>query len=155
MFPTVYLCLMVPGIWGLAVWRRRPRVRTGPVVRPNLVLQCAWLGASFCFLLVGSWVISFQDPDSEQGIYRWTGFVLGGAFVAGATLMGLGVAVWWGRLAWCLRVGGWLLIAFGALVPSILTLTMPLVALSAFSLRRSDSRRHESPPAASLGSPLH
>ena len=142
MFPTVYLCLVVPLVWGLTAWRRsRESNPSAAREAPNIVLQAAWLGSALAFVAIGGWVISFQDPGAEQGIYRWTGFVLGGAFAVGGTLMGLGLAASRSRWAWRARLIGWLLVALAAFVPSILTLAMPLVALTAFSLRRSGPGR--------------
>lgn len=65
-----------------------------------------------------------------------------GALAVGAVLSSTGSIVWQGSLAFALRLSGWLLMATALVVPSQLTLILPLLAIPVGALRRVPAERH-------------
>lgn len=69
--------------------------------------------------------------DDHAHLLGWT---IGGAVSLGSIVYAAGLFTWRGGRALGLRVGGWVLMVAALVIPSTLTLGLPLVALLALAL---------------------
>jgi hypothetical protein len=125
MVDAAYLVLLIAIVWAV-IRRRRPWIRR---VR-HAGQQRLRLTAMVLAITVGSLgglVIAIQPPG-QHGIYRWSGYAVGSTMLAGALLYAIGLGVWLDRTAFALRLSGWVLMAAALVVPSTLTLALPVVA---------------------------
>jgi hypothetical protein len=79
---------------------------------------------------IGIAVLGLQLGDHAH-VLGWT---IGGAVSLGSIMYAAGLLVWRGPQALGLRVLGWVLMVAALVIPSTLTLGLPLVALLALSL---------------------
>jgi hypothetical protein len=81
---------------------------------------------------VGVAVLGLQLAGDDHG--HVLGWMIGGAMSLGGVLNAAGLLAWRGGHALGLRVLGWLLMVAALVIPSTLTLGLPLVALLALAL---------------------
>jgi hypothetical protein len=105
------------------------------------------LTTSLMILVLGLPMALDREHTSTFGNALWASLIVGSA------LYSVGAASWTGKPAFLLREVGWILMAVAFLIPSTLTLGLPLVALLAFalvpisSIRASDAPNRRSVPA--------
>jgi hypothetical protein len=126
MLDIAYLVLLATVVWAATRWRRPWIRRLGDAGRRRLRLLAAVLTLGIAGL--GGLVIAIQAPGEQTGIYRSSGYALGAVLLAGALVYASGLAVWHGRIAFLLRLSGWVLMTVALVVPSTLTLALPVVA---------------------------
>jgi hypothetical protein len=125
MVDAAYLVLLIAIVWAV-IRRRRPWIRrVSAAGQQRLRLTAMVLAIAVGSL--GGLVIAIQPPG-QHGIYRWSGYAVGSTMVAGALLYAIGLGVWLDRTAFALRLSGWVLMAAALVVPSTLTLALPVVA---------------------------
>jgi hypothetical protein len=90
---------------------------------------------------VGIAVLGLQLGDNGH-LLGWT---IGGALSLGSIVYAGGLLAWRGGQALGLRVLGWVLMAAALVIPSTLTLGLPLVALLALTLAPIPQRRPAQP----------
>lgn len=120
--------ILLVGLGGVAVlaFRAASLVRSGK----TQAVRALALGADVALLLIGAAVAAQWD----SGGARKLSYVIVGSVVAGAAVHALGVVSWSGALAWTARAVGSILVCAALLVPSVLTLALPLVVLLALTL---------------------
>jgi hypothetical protein len=127
-----YLVLLGAVVWAV-VRRRRPWVRRlGTAGRRRLRLLVMVLTIAVAWL--GVLLIAAQVPGQQSGIYRWSGYAVGAALLGGALLHAVGLSRWHGRAAFALRLSGWVLLTATLMVPSTMTLALPLAAAMVVTL---------------------
>jgi hypothetical protein len=131
MLDVAYLVFLIALVWAV-IRRRRPWIGriSGPgrhVLRLTAVVLAIAIGSLGCL------VIAVQPPG-QHGIYRWSGYAVGSTMVVGALLYAIGLGIWLDRPALALRLSGWTLMAAALLVPSTLTLALPVVAAMVVTL---------------------
>jgi hypothetical protein len=125
MIDVAYLVLLIALVWAV-IRRRRPWLsRLGGAGQQALRLTAMVLATAVGGL--GCLVIAVQPPG-QHGTYRWAGYAVGSAMLVGALLYAVGLGVWLDRTAFVLRLSGWVLMAAALVVPSTLTLALPVVA---------------------------
>lgn len=129
------------------VRRRRPWVRRlgGPGRRR---LRLAMMVLTVAVAWLGVMLIAAQAPGQQSGIYRWSGYAVGAALLGGALLHAVGLARWHGRAAVALRLSGWVLLTAALMVPSTMTLALPLAAAMVATLATAP------PDAGTRGRPV-
>ena len=117
--------------------RREPSVWDrgyGPLTRGVM------LGTSLMILVLSVPMALDREHTSTLGNALWTSLIVGSA------LYSVGAASWTGNAAFLLRGIGWILMAIVFLLPSTLTLGLPLLALLAFALVPISSMRAPDAP---------
>jgi hypothetical protein len=138
MIDVAYLVFLIALVWAV-IGRRRPWIRrVGGASQQGLRLTAMVLAIAIGSL--GCLVIAIQPPG-QHGIYRWSGYAVGSTMLVGALLYAIGLGVWLDRTALALRLSGWMLMAAGLVVPSTLTLALPVVAAMAVTLADIPSGR--------------
>jgi peptidoglycan/LPS O-acetylase OafA/YrhL len=132
MIALAYLVLLGAVAWAVVRWRR-PWVRrlSGPGRRR---LRLAMMVVTVAVAGLGVLLIAAQAPEEQSGIYRWTGYAVGAALLGGALLYAVGLYRWHGGAAFALRLWGWVLVTAALMVPSTLTLALPLAAAMVVTL---------------------
>jgi hypothetical protein len=80
---------------------------------------------------MGIAVLGLQLGGDHAHALGWT---IGAAVSLGAAVYAAGLLAWWGGQALGLRILGWLLMVTAMVIPSTLTLGLPLVALLTLAL---------------------
>jgi hypothetical protein len=94
---------------------------------------------------IGIAVLGLQlAGDDHAPVLGWT---IGAAVSLGSVLYAAGLLAWRGRQALGLRVLGWVLLVAGVVIPSTLTLGLPLVALLALTLAPIPQQMAQGGPA--------
>lgn len=83
------------------------------------------LAADVALLWIGAAVAAQWDRSEVHRL----AYVIVGSLVGGAAVHALGVVAWRGALPWAARVVGLVLVCAALLVPSTITLALPLVGL--------------------------
>jgi hypothetical protein len=131
MLDIAYLVFLIALVWAV-IRRRRPWIgRVSGAGQQGLRLTALVLAIAIGSL--GCLVIAIQ-PAGQHGIYRWLGYAVGSIMLVGALLYAIGLAVWLDRSAFALRLSGWMLMAAALVVPSTLTLALPVVAAMVVTL---------------------
>ena len=125
MIDIAYLVLLIAIVWAI-IRRRRPWIRTVSAAGQQL-LRLTAMALVLAVGSLGALVIAIQPPG-QHGIYRGLGYAIGSTMLAGALLYALGLCLWRDRTAFALRLSGWVLMAAALVVPSTLTLALPVVA---------------------------
>jgi hypothetical protein len=148
MIDVAYLVFLIALVWAV-IRRRRPWIsRVSGAGQQGLRLTAMVLAIVIGSL--GCLVIAIQPPG-QQGIYRWSGYAVGSTMLVGALLYVIGLAVWLDRTAFALRLSGWMLMAAALVVPSTLTLALPVVAAMLVTVANIPSGR--GPQRSTLGGP--
>jgi hypothetical protein len=138
MLDLAYLVFLIAIVWA-AIRRRRPWIRrVGAASQQALRLTAMVLAIAIGSL--GCLVIAVQPPG-QHGVYRWLGYGIGSAMLVGALQYAIGLGIWLDRPALALRLSGWLLMAAALVVPSTLTLALPVVAAMVVTLATIPSGR--------------
>lgn len=138
MLDLAYLVLLIALVWAV-IRRRRPWIsRVSAASQQALRLTAMVLAIAIGSL--GCLVIAVQPPG-QHGIYRWLGYAVGSTMLVGALLYAIGLVVWLDRSALALRLSGWMLMAAALVVPSTLTLALPVVAAMVVTLADVPSGR--------------
>jgi hypothetical protein len=125
MIDVAYLVFLIALVWAV-IGRRRPWIsRVRGAGQQGLRLTAMVLAIAIGSL--GCLVIAIQPPG-QHGIYRWSGYAVGSTMLVGALLSAIGLGVWLDRTAFVLRLSGWMLMAAALVVPSTLTLALPVAA---------------------------
>ena len=131
MLDIAYLAFLIAMVWAV-IRRRRPWIgRVSGAGQQGLRLTAMVLAIAIGSL--GCLVIAIQPPG-QHGIYRWLGYAVGSTMLVGALLYAIGLVVWLDRPAFALRLSGWMLMAAALVVPSTLTLALPVVAAMVVTL---------------------
>jgi hypothetical protein len=131
MLDVAYLVFLIALVWAV-IRRRRPWI--GRISGPGQQgLRLTAMGLAIAIGSLGCLVIAVQPPG-QHGIYRWLGYAVGSAMLVGALLYATGLVVWLDRSALALRLSGWMLMAAALVVPSTLTLALPVVAAMVVTL---------------------
>jgi hypothetical protein len=131
MLDIAYLVFLIALVWAV-IRRRRPWIgRVSGAGQQALRLTALVLAIAIGSL--GCLVIAIQ-PAGQHGIYRWWGYAIGSTMLVGALTYAIGLCVWLDRTAFALRLSGWILMAAALVVPSTLTLALPVVAAMAVTL---------------------
>lgn len=120
MILVAYLSLLAAGVWLLRRGRRAPASPAWPARLLGTLVAAALAGIGL-MLLPGATATALATA-------------LLAALVCGAAVYVAGVAVWEGRAGRRLRTIGWIGMVVPLLVPSTLTLALPLLALLALTL---------------------
>jgi hypothetical protein len=148
MLDVAYLVFLIAIVWAV-IRRRRPWIgRVSGAGQQGLRLIAMVLAIAIGSL--GCLVITIQPPG-QHGIYRWLGYAVGSTMLVGALLYAIGVGVWLDRPAFALRLSGWILMAAALVVPSTLTLALPVVAALVVTVANLPSGR--GPQRSTLGRP--
>jgi hypothetical protein len=148
MLDLAYLVLLIALVWAV-IRRRRPWIsRVSAASQQALRLTAMVLAIAIGML--GCLVIAIQPPG-QHGIYRWLGYAVGSTTLVGALLYAIGLVVWLDRSALALRLSGWMFMAAALVVPSTLTLALPVVAAMVVTLATIPSGRE--PQRSTLGRP--
>jgi hypothetical protein len=148
MIDVAYLLFFIALVWAV-IRRRRPWIgRVSGAGQQGLRLSAMVLAIAIGSL--GMLVIAIQPPG-QHGIYRWLGYAVGSTMLVGALLYAIGVGVWLDRPAFALRLSGWILMAAALVVPSTLTLALPVVAALVVTLANLPSG--QGPQRFTLGRP--
>jgi hypothetical protein len=148
MLDLAYLVFLIALVWAV-ICRRRPWIsRISAASQQGLRLTAMVLAIVIGSL--GCLVIAIQPPG-QHGIYRWLGYAVGSTMLVGALLYAIGLVVWRDRSAYVLRLSGWMLMAAALVVPSTLTLALPVVAAMVVTLGDIPSGR--GPQRSTLGRP--
>ena len=148
MLDIAYLVFLIALVWAV-IRRRRPWIRrVSGAGQQGLRLTTMVLAIAIGSL--GCLVIAIQPPG-QHGIYRWLGYAVGSTMLVGALLYAIGLVVWLDRSALALRLSGWMLMAAALVVPSTLTLALPVVAAMVVTLADIPSGR--GPQRSRLGRP--
>jgi hypothetical protein len=148
MLDLAYLVLLIALVWAV-IRRRRPWIsRVSAASQQALRLTATVLAIAIGSL--GCLVIAIQPPG-QHGIYRWLGYAVGSTMLVGALLYAIGLVVWLDRSALALRLSGWMLMTAALVVPSTLTLALPVVAAMVVTLADVPSGR--GPQRSTLGRP--
>jgi hypothetical protein len=138
MLDVAYLVFLITLVWAV-IRRRRPWIsRVSGAGQQALRLTAMVLAIAIGSL--GCLVIAIQPPG-QHGIYRWSGYAVGSAMLVGALLYAIGLVVWLDPPALALRLSGWLLMAAALIVPSTLTLALPVVAAMVVTVANLPSGR--------------
>jgi hypothetical protein len=138
MLDLAYLVFLIALVWAV-IRRRRPWIsRISAASRQALRLAAMVLAIAIGSL--GCLVIAIQPPG-QHGIYRWLGYAVGSTMLVGALQHTIGLAIWLDRPAFALRLSGWMLMAAALVVPSTLTLALPVVAAMVVTLANIPSGR--------------
>jgi hypothetical protein len=138
MLDLAYLVFLAALVWAV-IHRRRPWIsRVSAASQQGLRLTAMVLAIAIGSL--GCLVIAIQPPG-QHGIYRWFGYAVGSTMLVGALLYAIGLGSWLGRPAFALRLSGWILMAAALVVPSTLTLALPVVAAMVVTLADIPSGR--------------
>ena len=125
MIDVAYLVFLIALVWAV-IRRRRPWIsRVSGAGQQGLRLTAMVLAIAVGSL--GCLVIAIQPPG-QHCIYRWSGYAVGSTMLVGALLYAIGLVVWLDRSALALPLSGWMLMAAALVVPSTLTLALPIVA---------------------------
>lgn len=127
---AAYLALIA----SIVVWTRDRAWILGASRRTVLAARFGAIAIALLVASVGVMVIGQSENDDLLPL------LLGIALACGGSLLVLGVALWDGRIARALRVGGWLVSIAGLCVPSTLTVLLLLVAPIIFLLGDLRSR---------------
>jgi hypothetical protein len=148
MLDVAYLVFLIAIVWAV-IRRRRPWIgRVSGAGQQGLRLTAMVLAIAIGSL--GCLVIAIQPPG-QHGIYRWLGYAVGSTMLVGALLYAIGVGVWLDRPAFALRLSGWILMAAALVVPSTLTLALPVVAALVVTVANLPSGQR--PQRSTLGRP--
>jgi len=148
MLDIAYLVFLVALVWAV-IRQRRPWIgRVSGAGQQGLRLTA--LVVAIAIGSLGMLVIAIQ-PAGQHGIYRWLGYAVGSTMLVGALLYTIGLAVWLDRPALALRLSGWMLMAVALVVPSTLTLALPVVAALVVTLANIPSG--QGPQRSTLGRP--
>lgn len=121
MIHVAYLAAMVIGVVAFVVG---PRVwRSRPALVPSGRVVAATLAAIYASLFVA--VVAFASAGDPRPTLAWA---LAGMVAVGAAGYVVGLVWWSGLVPWLFRLVGWLLLVVPAIVPSHLTLLLPMVA---------------------------
>ena len=137
MIDVAYLVFLIAIVWAV-LRRRRPWIRQ--VSSPGR--QAVRLTAMVLAIAIGSLgclIIAIQPPG-QHGVYRWLGYGVGSTMLVGGLLYVIGLGVWIDRTAFALRLSGWMLMAAALVVPSTLTLALPVVAAMIVTVANIPSR---------------
>jgi hypothetical protein len=146
MIDVAYLVFLIALLWAF-IRRRRPWIsRVRGAGQQGLRLTAMVLAIAIGSL--GCLVIAIQPPG-QHGSYRWWGYAIGSTMLVGALLHAIGLVVWLDRSALALRLSGWVLMAAALVVPSTLTLALPIVAAMVVTLAHIPSGR--GPQRSTLG----
>jgi hypothetical protein len=138
MLDIAYLVFLIALAWAV-IGRRRPWIsRVGGGGQQGLRLTAMALAIAVGGL--GCLVIAIQPPG-QHGIYRWSGYAVGSTMLVGALLYAIGLWSWLDRTAFALRLSGWILMAAALVVPSTLTLALPVVAAMVVTVANIPSGR--------------
>jgi hypothetical protein len=134
---VAYAFLVVATAWVLGPRRRRWMLRLSEPGRQQVRLVAGVLDAAVGALGVA--VLGLQLGAADQAhVVGWT---IGALVSLGAAVYAAGLVAWRGGRAVGLRILGWALMAIALVIPSTLTLALPLVALLATTLARLPERR--------------
>jgi hypothetical protein len=148
MLDLAYLVFLIALVWAV-IRRRRPWIsRISAASQQALRLIAMVLAIAIGSL--GCLVIAIQPPG-QHGIYRWLGYAVGSTMLVGALQYAIGLGIWLDRPAFALRLSGWMLMAAALVVPSTLTLALPVVAAMVVTLANIPSGR--GPQRPTLGRP--
>jgi hypothetical protein len=148
MLDLAYLVFLIALVWAV-IRRRRPWIsRISAASQQALRLIAMVLAIAIGSL--GCLVIAIQPPG-QHGIYRWLGYAVGSTMLVGALQYAVGLGIWLDRPAFALRLSGWMLMAAALVVPSTLTLALPVVAAMVVTLANIPSGR--GPQRSTLGRP--
>jgi hypothetical protein len=131
MIDVAYLVFLIALVWAV-IRRRRPWIRRVGGAGQQ-ALRLTTLALAIAIGALGCLVVAIQPPG-QQGIYRWLGYAAGSTLLAGALLCSIGLCIWLDRPAFALRLSGWMLMAAALVVPSTLTLALPVVAAMVVTL---------------------
>ena len=131
MIDIAYLVFLIALVWAV-IRRRRPWIRRVSSASQQALRLTAMVPA-IAIGSLGMLVIAIQPPG-QQGIYRWLGYAVGSTMLVGALLYAIGLVVWLDRTGFALRLSGWMLMAAALVVPSTLTLALPVVAAMVVTL---------------------
>lgn len=142
MILVAYLSLIAAVVW-ITYQAGRPRSQRWLLNQPTStqrgLLGMSLAGASLIFL------IALSVPGLVSVSSAGVGLLA--LLALGALAYAAGVILWQGSLAFALRLGGWLLMAFPLVVPTTLTLTLPIVALLSVTLLPIDVGEQKAPAA--------
>jgi hypothetical protein len=148
MLDLAYLVFLIALVWAVSR-RRRPWIsRVSAASQQALRLTAMVLAIAIGSL--GCLVIAIQPPG-QHGIYRWLGYAVGSTMLVGALLYAIGLVIWLDRSAFALRLSGWMFMAAALVVPSTLTLALPVVAGMVVTVADIPSGR--GPQRSTLGRP--
>jgi hypothetical protein len=148
MIDLAYLVFLIALVWAV-IRRRRPWIsRVSGAGQQGLRLTGMVMAIAIGSL--GCLVIAIQPPG-QHDIYRWSGYAVGSTMLVGALLYAIGLGVWLDRTAFALRLSGWMLMAAALVVPSTLTLALPVVAAMIVTVGNIPSGR--GPQQSTLGRP--
>jgi hypothetical protein len=134
---VAYAFLAVATAWVLGPRRRRWILRLSEPGRQRVRLVAGVLDAAVGAL--GVPVLGLQLGAADQAhVVGWT---IGALVSLGAAVYAAGLLAWRGGRAVGLRILGWALMAIALVIPSTLTLALPLVALLATTLARLPEQR--------------
>jgi hypothetical protein len=123
-----------------ALRQRRP---LGRATRTGLALGAVAVGGVGMLLLASA---ATEPGHAADG--RWEAYLLLAALVIGAAAFAGGVIAHGQQAAEWLRIGGWSLMVMPLLVPSTLTLALPVVAVLAIGIRATEAPAPAGPTAA-------
>lgn len=138
MLDIAYLVFLIALVWAV-IRRRRPWIsRVGGAGQQGLRLIAMVLAIAMGAL---GWLVIAIQPPGQHGIYRWSGYAIGATILVGSLLYAIGLGIWLDRPALVLRLSGWILMAAALVVPSTLTLALPVVAAMVVTLANIPSGR--------------
>ena len=138
MIDVAYLVFLIALVL-VVIRRRRPWIsRVSGAGQQGLRLIAMVLAIGVGSL--GMLVVAIQPPG-QHGIYRWLGYAVGSTMLVGALLYAVGLGLWLDRTALGLRLSGWMLMAAALVVPSTLTLALPVVAAMVVTVANIPSGR--------------
>jgi hypothetical protein len=137
MLLLAYVALTVTTAWLLGPRRGPWMLRRSEPARQRVRLAAGVLDAAVGAM--GLAVLGLQLGAADQP--QVVGTMIGALVSLGAVAYGAGLLVWRGGQAVRLRILGWALMVTALVIPSTLTLALPLVALLAATLARLPERR--------------
>jgi hypothetical protein len=129
-FPLLYVLGLAGSLLALALRADRSDVREQNAFRValgGLALLLAAVGVGGLMDVQGDGVHSLASAS--------TAYLVFGALALGALTYFVGIISWRGRRGFVFRFGGWVSMALALMVPSALTLALPLVSVFVSALR--------------------
>ncbi|MFS8499882.1 MAG: hypothetical protein FWJ70_16975 [Micromonosporaceae bacterium] len=139
----IYLAYVTAATIGVAAFAAAPRVlRSRPTLIAGARIMAASLAAMYSSVFVA--VVAFASADDPRPALAWG---LAGMAAAGLVVYVSGLIWWSGSTAWLLRLAGWLLLVIPTIVPSSISLLLPVAAPLTALLYRAPRSAHVRPTA--------
>jgi len=134
----IYLAYVTAAVTSVAAFAVAPQVwRSRPTLVVSARIMAAGLAAMYSSVFVA--VVAFASADDPRPALAWG---LAGMAAVGLVVYVSGLVWWSGSTAWLLRLVGWLLLVVPTIVPSSVSLLLPVAAPLTALLHRAPRPDH-------------